>query len=130
MAFHKALVDQPRDPLVVAAFSLAVSAGGSLSAAIEIARKIAQPHERTFHEILEPAYMLSEKALIDEVIDLAESVKAVLRKMTDRDYVSQAMIKFPKAPRSDLVSPQTLFVTHFFFDEPRKSKEKKYALPE
>lgn len=104
MAFHKALVDQPRDPLVVAALSLAISSGGSLSEAVEVARTISQPHETMFNEILEPVKMPSKDALIDEVLDLAASVKAVLCKMTDRDYVSQAMIKFPKAPRSDLVS--------------------------
>lgn len=106
LAFHKALVDQPRDPLVVAAFSLAVSNGGSLPEAAEIARTMSQPHETRFHEILEAVSMHSKNALMDEVIDLVASVKTVLHKMVDRDYVSQAMIKFPKAPRSDLVSPQ------------------------
>lgn len=103
LAFHKALVDQPRDPLVVAAFSLVVSNGGSLPEAAEIARTMSQPHETRFHEILEPVSMRSKNALMDEVVDLVASVKTVLRKMIDRDYVSQAMIKFPKAPRSDLV---------------------------
>ncbi|PON91809.1 Poly A polymerase [Trema orientale] len=103
LAFHKALVEQPRDPLVVAAFSIAVSSGGSLSEAVEIAKTISQPPETMFNEILEPVNTRSSNAVIDEVLDLAASVKAVLRKMTDRDYVSRAMIKFPKAPRSDLV---------------------------
>ncbi|KAF4390498.1 hypothetical protein F8388_005995 [Cannabis sativa] len=102
-AFHMALVEQPRDSLVVAAFSFAISSGGSLSDAVGVARTITQPHETRFYEILEPVKTRSKKALVDEVLDLAASVKAVLRKMTDRDYVSQAMIKFPKAPRSDMV---------------------------
>lgn len=107
LAFHKALYDEPRDPLVIAAFSLAVSNGGSLPEAVEIARTMSQPHATTFHEILEPVTTTrSKNALINEVVDLAASVKAVLRKMTDPDYVSQAMMKFPKAPCSDLVSPQ------------------------
>ncbi|KAL5552575.1 hypothetical protein UlMin_039976 [Ulmus minor] len=103
LAFHKALDDQPQDPLVVAAFALAVDNGGCLWEAVKSARKITQPHDRKFHEILEPVDMRSKIALVDQVVDLAASVKIVLRKMTDRDYVSQAMIKFPKAPRSDLV---------------------------
>ncbi|EXB81219.1 putative poly(A) polymerase [Morus notabilis] len=104
LAFHKALYDKPRDPLVIAAFSLAVSNGGSLPEAVEIVRTMSQPHVMTFHEILEPVTTTrSKNALINEVVDLAASVKAMLRKMTDPDYVSQAMMKFRKAPCSDLV---------------------------
>uniref|UniRef100_A0A0V0H9I6 Putative ovule protein n=1 Tax=Solanum chacoense TaxID=4108 RepID=A0A0V0H9I6_SOLCH len=39
LAFHKALVDRPRDPLVVAAFSIAVHCGGSLSDVLGIVEK-------------------------------------------------------------------------------------------
>ncbi|KAH7516797.1 hypothetical protein FEM48_Zijuj10G0172800 [Ziziphus jujuba var. spinosa] len=103
LAFHKALADQPRDPLVVAAFSLAVHSGGSLLEAGQIAMNITRPHDSRFHELLEYGDVLSQDALIDQVVDLAASAKAALCKMTDRYYVSQAMVKYPKAPRSDLV---------------------------
>lgn len=106
MAFHKALVDKPRDPLVIAAFSLAVHSGGSLLEAVQIAMNIAQPHDTRFCELLEPEDPLSQDDLIYQVSDLAASIRATLCKMTDRYYVSQAMIKYPKAPRSDLVRAQ------------------------
>ncbi|GLT63997.1 hypothetical protein SLA2020_365170 [Shorea laevis] len=54
LAFHEALVDQPRDPFGVAAFSLAVHSGGSLFEAVEMAKKISQPHGPSFDELLEP----------------------------------------------------------------------------
>lgn len=108
LAFHKALVDQPRDPLVVAAFSLAVHSGGSLLEAVQIAMSIARPYDTRFCELLEPEDPLSHDDLIYQVSDLAASIRATLCKMTDRKYVSQAMIKYPKAPRSDLVSAQPL----------------------
>lgn len=102
LAFHKALVDQPQDPLVVAAFSLAVHSDGSLYEAIEIAQSISQPHA-SFPEIIESNHKESNYALMDQVVDLAVSVNAVLWKMTDHQYVSQAMINYPQAPWSDLV---------------------------
>ncbi|XP_062156099.1 uncharacterized protein LOC133863939 isoform X2 [Alnus glutinosa] len=103
IAFHEALVDQPRDPLVVAAFSIAVHSGGSLFEAVEIAKKISQPHGPSFDELLEPEDLNFDTALVDQVIDLAASVKTVLCKMRDQYYVSQAMSKYPQAPCSDLV---------------------------
>lgn len=109
LAFHKALVDQPQDPLVVAAFSLAVHSGGSLYEAVEIARNISQPHA-SFHEIVESNHKESDYALMAQVVDLAASVKDVLWKMTDHHYVSQAMIKYPQAPWSDLVRVKMLSI--------------------
>ncbi|KAF8390726.1 hypothetical protein HHK36_025253 [Tetracentron sinense] len=103
LAFHKALLDQPRDPLVVAAFSLAVHSGGDLLEAVNIARRINQPHDQSYHELLESQNLDSDKALMDEVMDLAASVKAALCKMTDEYFVSQAMAEHPQAPYSDLV---------------------------
>lgn len=102
LAFHKALVDQPQDPVVVAAFSLAVHSGGSLYEAIELAQNISQPHA-SFHEIVESNHKESDYSLMEQVVDLAVSVNVVLCKMTDNQYVSQAMIKYPQAPWSDLV---------------------------
>ncbi|KAI3672359.1 hypothetical protein L6452_38443 [Arctium lappa] len=102
LAFHKALVDQPRDALVIAAFSIAVHSGGSLSEAVDIAREISQPRDMSFHEISEPV-TYSKDALMEEVIKLAASIKAALRRLTDEHYVSQALIKYPQAPQSDLV---------------------------
>ncbi|KAF3430924.1 hypothetical protein FNV43_RR25654 [Rhamnella rubrinervis] len=103
LAFHNALVDQPRDPLVVAAFSLTVHSGGSLSEAVQIAMNITRPHDTRFSELLEPEDPLSQDDLIYQVSDLAASIRTTLCKMTDHNYVSQAMIKYPKAPRSNLV---------------------------
>ncbi|KDP22554.1 hypothetical protein JCGZ_26385 [Jatropha curcas] len=102
LAFHKALSDQPRDPLVVAVFCLAVYNGGDISEAVNIARSITKPHDVTFYELSEPG-VLDSKALINEVMDLAAFIKRVLNMMTDEYYVSQAMAEYPKAPRSDLV---------------------------
>ncbi|XP_031740541.1 uncharacterized protein LOC101203603 isoform X2 [Cucumis sativus] len=102
LAFHKALVDQPQDPVVVAAFSLAIHSGGSLYEAVEIAQNISQPHV-SFHEIVESNHKESDYSLVEQVIDLADSVNSVLWKMTNSQYVSRAMIKYPQAPWSDLV---------------------------
>ncbi|KAK2974204.1 hypothetical protein RJ640_021495 [Escallonia rubra] len=102
LAFHKALSDKPRDPLVVAAFSLAVHNGGDICEALKIARMISKPHDISFHELME-SQNLGSKALKDEVMHLAESVRSALCDMTDEYYVSQAMAWYPKAPYSDLV---------------------------
>ncbi|XP_073140687.1 uncharacterized protein [Henckelia pumila] len=102
LAFHKALSDQPRDPLVVAAFSLAVHNGGDLLEAVSIARRISKQHDISFHELLEPRYLDSEE-LLDDVMSLAGSVRRALTNMTDEYFVSQAMAKYSKAPFSDLV---------------------------
>lgn len=101
-AFHKALSDQPRDPLVVAAFSLAVHNGGDMWEASNIAMRISIPHDMSFHELLQPQN-LDVESLKDEVVDLAASVKCALTKMTDEYFVSQAMSMYHKAPYSDLV---------------------------
>lgn len=106
MAFHKALVDKPRDPLVVAAFSLALHSGGSLLEAIEIARGINQPHDSSYLELQESPVLHSKLAVRDEVIDLAASIKDVLFKITCAHNVSQAMSMYPQAPRTDLVRTQ------------------------
>ncbi|EXC21324.1 Poly(A) polymerase [Morus notabilis] len=102
LAFHKALFDQPQDPLVVAAFSLALHNGGDVAEAVQIARRITSPHDASFHELLEPESLESQE-LIDEVMDLADCVKCALYRMTDEQVVSQAMAEYPKAPFSDLV---------------------------
>lgn len=131
LAFHKALLDQPRDPLVVAMFSLAVHNGGNLSEAVKIARNITKPHNASFHELLEPQDMDSE-ALTDEVTDLAASVKSALSKMTDEYFVSQAMAAYPQAPYSDLVFiPLALYLRVCkIFDCVRENKEKGFVSKE
>lgn len=130
LAFHKALVDQPQDPLAVAAFSIAVYSGGSLSKAIKVARKISQPHNRSFCELSEREGLDSDDALMDEIMNLAASVRAALHKMRDEHFVSQALIKYPQAPRSDLV-----FITlalsekvSTIFDCVRRGKERGFIL--
>ncbi|XP_031254346.1 uncharacterized protein LOC116112334 [Pistacia vera] len=102
LAFHKALSDRPRDPLVVAVFSLAVYNGGNMLEAVKIARKITKPHDDTFHELLDP-HDLDFETVKFEAMDLATSIKAALTKMTDEYIVSQAMAGYPQAPFSDLV---------------------------
>ncbi|KAL5862656.1 hypothetical protein ACOSQ3_000170 [Xanthoceras sorbifolium] len=102
LAFHKALSDHPRDPLVVAVFSLAVYNGGDILEAVNIARKITKLYDNSFYELLEPRD-LDFQTLKDEVMDLTASIKGALSKMTDEYFVSQAMAGYPQAPISDLV---------------------------
>ncbi|TYG90923.1 hypothetical protein ES288_A12G221700v1 [Gossypium darwinii] len=102
LAFHKALSNKPRDPLVVAAFSLAVHNGGDIPEAINIAKNINKSHDGSFHELSEPQN-LENLTLVNEVMDLAASVKSTLSEMTDEHFVSQAMSAYPQAPFSDLV---------------------------
>ncbi|KAK9113357.1 hypothetical protein Syun_020154 [Stephania yunnanensis] len=102
-AFHKAIVDHPREPAVVAAFSLAIHNGGDLLEAVNIARRISKAHDSSFPELLETNDLDSDGAFINEVLALAASVKTALSMMTDETFVSRAMAKYPQAPYSDLV---------------------------
>ncbi|KAI5404747.1 uncharacterized protein LOC127078510 [Lathyrus oleraceus] len=126
LALHKALSDRPRDPLVVAAFSLAVHNGGNLLEAVKIAGMINKPHDMRFPELLDPSDMDAE-ALVTGVNDLAESVRGTLLQMTDEHFVSQAMADYPQAPRSDLVFiPLGLYVKAFsIFECVKRSAGKK-----
>ncbi|KAI4330079.1 hypothetical protein MLD38_028387 [Melastoma candidum] len=103
LAFHNALADKPREPTVVAAFALAVHSGGSVTESIKIARGISQPHDSSHLELLEPKAPLSKLKMMNEIVDLAATVKDVLYNMTNRHYVAHVMRKYPQAPRSDLV---------------------------
>ncbi|KAL0355026.1 UNVERIFIED_CONTAM: Poly(A) polymerase I [Sesamum radiatum] len=114
LAFHEALSEQPRDSLVIAAFSLAVHNGGDLPEALSIARRINKQHDISFHELWEPRNLDSD-ALLEEVMNLAASVRGALTRMTDEYFVSQAMAKYPKAPHSDLVSTHLPFTPQVFF---------------
>ncbi|KAI5679437.1 hypothetical protein M9H77_10387 [Catharanthus roseus] len=130
LAFHKALADQPRDPLVIAAFSIAVYCGGSLFDAVKIVRRIRQPHETRFAEVSTSKNFESNDSLINEVIDLAASVGVALHKMTDEHFISQALIEYPQAPKSDMVfisSALSLKVEAIFGCVTRKSKGKSSA---
>ncbi|XP_004298531.1 PREDICTED: uncharacterized protein LOC101312537 [Fragaria vesca subsp. vesca] len=102
LAFHKALSEQPRDALVVAAFTLAVHNGGDMLEAVEIARTITKPHEVSFHELLEPQ-RLDSGAYTKEIRDLEASFRRAIDHMTDAQIVSEAMAAYPQAPFSDLV---------------------------
>ncbi|KAH1255188.1 Poly(A) polymerase I [Glycine max] len=73
LALHKALSDRPRNPLAVAAFSLAVHNG------------------------------LDAEALEAEILDLAESVRGTILQMTNEYFVSQAMADYPQAPRVHVI---------------------------
>lgn len=99
---------------MVAAFSLAVHNGGDLSEALSIARRINKQHEISFDELLEAKHMESNE-LLDEVKDLAASVRSALHHMTDEYFVSQAMAKYPKAPYSDVVSTFHVWALSYCF---------------
>lgn len=103
LAFHKAILDHPRNPLVVAAFTLAIYNGGDLAEAVKITRSISQSHDCSFPELSR----IHEQDLADvslkEVKDLASSVQTAVANMTNKSFVSQAMAKYPKAPYSDIV---------------------------
>ncbi|KAG5067093.1 hypothetical protein JHK86_010824 [Glycine max] len=103
LALHKALSDRPRNPLAVAAFSLAVHNGGNLLEAVSMAGMINKPHDVRFPELLDPSGLDAE-ALEAEILDLAESVRGTILQMTNEYFVSQAMADYPQAPRSNLVS--------------------------
>ncbi|KFK27655.1 hypothetical protein AALP_AA8G411400 [Arabis alpina] len=103
LAFHKALADKPRSPLVLAAFSLAVHNGGDIVEAVNITKKITRPHDRSFFELLELKKNLDFQTLLDEVMDLDASIKNALNQMTDGYYISKAMAAYPQAPYSDMV---------------------------
>ncbi|PKA56886.1 tRNA nucleotidyltransferase (CCA-adding enzyme) [Apostasia shenzhenica] len=103
LAFHQATARVPRDPLVVATFSLAVHNGGDMVEAIGIARRMRNPHNQHFLELLEPHVWPVDADLVNEVGKLSSSVIAALMSMTDDYFVSQAMARYTQAPYSDLV---------------------------
>lgn len=105
VAFHLAFLDKPRDPLVVAVFSLAVYNGGDMVEAVEIARKISKSHATIYQELSDHKN-LDGKLLKKEVLDLGLSVSKALSNMTNSYYVSRALSNYPKAPYSDLVCVQ------------------------
>lgn len=96
---------------MIAAFSLAVHNGGNLLEAVDIARRINKPHDIRFPELSDP-YDLKAKALENEVLDLAESVKVSLLQMTSRRSVARAMTDYPQAPHSDIVSISFMLILH------------------
>ncbi|XP_057423041.1 uncharacterized protein LOC130716979 isoform X2 [Lotus japonicus] len=127
LALHKTLSDRPRDPLVVASFSLAVHNGGNLLEAVNIARMISNPHYVRFPELLDPSG-LDAKALEDETLELAESIQGTLLQMTDQYFVSKALADYPQAPHSDLVIiPLGLYRKTFsIFGCVKRSADKKF----
>ncbi|CAL0319810.1 unnamed protein product [Lupinus luteus] len=128
LALHKTLSDRPRDPLVVAAFSLAVHNGGNLLEAVNIARMINKPYDVTFPELLVSSGLDSE-SLEAEILDLAESVRGTLLQMTNEYFVSQALADYPEAPPSDLVFiPLGLYLqTCSIFDFVKVCADKKFV---
>uniref|UniRef100_A0A0E0KPZ1 Poly A polymerase head domain-containing protein n=1 Tax=Oryza punctata TaxID=4537 RepID=A0A0E0KPZ1_ORYPU len=102
LALHEALVRQPRDPLVVATFALALYLGGDMSLALDIGKSINRQHNAGFSELLEPQ-VWDDKHLVAEVQSLAVSMRRALTEMTDEYFVANAMAKIPQAPSSDLV---------------------------
>lgn len=104
LAFHKALVDQPRDPTVVASYCLAIYSDISLSEAMEIAKSNTKQHNSNFQELSAQDKDIAGSKLSQQVMSLAESVKSAAKKMHDRDYLANAMSKYPQAPSSDMVT--------------------------
>ncbi|CAN1133421.1 Poly(A) polymerase I [Linum perenne] len=102
LAFHKAMSEQPRNPMVVATFCLAIHNGGDMVEALKIAKRIGKQYDKSYDEVSE-AQPVDSRVLVEEVMDLSESVKQELSRMTDEHYVSKAMAKYPKAPYSNLV---------------------------
>ncbi|KAJ4850155.1 hypothetical protein Tsubulata_000641 [Turnera subulata] len=125
LAFHEALSNQPRDPVVVATFCLAVHNGGNILEALRMAKQITKPHDASFYELSEPCD-LDSQLLTNEVLDLAASVKTMLSRMTDQHSVSQAMQDYPQAPHSDVVFiPLTVELeAHSIFDWVGAGREK------
>jgi poly(A) polymerase len=103
LAFHKALSDEPRDPRVVAAFSLAVHNGGDILEAVNISKNICKPHNTNFKELSLVPQNLDPQTLKHEVLRLAASVLTAVSNMTDAHIISQSMAEYSKAPQSDLV---------------------------
>ncbi|XP_023733521.2 uncharacterized protein LOC111881359 isoform X2 [Lactuca sativa] len=132
LAFHEALVEEGRDSLVIGAFSIAVHGGGSLSEAVDIAMKISPP-ETSFHEVIisPTTYLYSKHELMEEVLRLAASVKAALRRLTDEHFVSQALINYPQAPQSHLVfiSWALSLKVNSIFDCVKRGKTRRTFLP-
>lgn len=128
LVFHKALADHPRDPLVVAAFSIAIHSGVSLYEAVKIARQISQPHDTSFAELASGG-IDSDEMLINEIMDLVVSLRNTLYEMTDKNFVSRAMIKYPQAPYSDLVfiSMALLEKVQMVFECVKRGKEKGFV---
>ncbi|CAN1317983.1 Poly(A) polymerase I [Linum perenne] len=102
LAFHKAMSEQPRNPMVVATFCLAIHNGGDMVEALKIAKRIGKQYDKSYDEVSE-TQPVDSRVLVEEVMDLSESVKQELSRMTDEHYVSKAMAKYPKAPYSNLV---------------------------
>ncbi|KAJ4962098.1 hypothetical protein NE237_022008 [Protea cynaroides] len=115
LAFRKALVNHTRNPLVFATFALAVHNGGDLLEAVNITRKISQPHHLRFSELLKHQNLGSDEALMGEVMDLVKSGKS--------------SIEYPQALYSDLVFiPLALYLRVCrIFDCDRGGKEKGWA---
>lgn len=104
LAFHEALVQKPRDALVVATFIFALSNGGDLAEAVKIARAKTHPPDVTFQELLLTQEWCTDRELVNVVLDLASSVCTALSSLTDEYCVARAMAGYPQAPFSDLVS--------------------------
>ncbi|CAH9052061.1 unnamed protein product [Cuscuta epithymum] len=129
LAFHKALSDRPRDPLVVAAFSIVLHTGGSSSDALGIVKKISQSHDTRFPELSVDLNLSSDEELLNEVMDLSVDVKCTLQQMSDERFVSRALIKYPQAPQSSMVfiSPALLQKVCSIFECVRRVKENGHA---
>lgn len=103
LAFHLALVDEPRDALVVTSFVISVRNGGNLEKAVNKARGIWKRANKFHPEVLDAVENECDESVVDKVLDLALAVKSSLNAMVDEYVVSQAMAKYPQAPFSNLV---------------------------
>lgn len=90
-------------------------------------KNTSQPHDTRFSELLDQN-IESNEALLDEMMDLATHVEAALQNMTDEHFVSQALLKYPQAPKSDMVfiSRMLSHKVSAIFECVRKGKEKNF----
>lgn len=103
LAFHLALVDEPRDALVVTSFVLSVRNGGNLEKAVNKARRISKRANKFHPEVLDAVENKCDESVMEKVLDLALAVRSSLNAMVNEYVVSQAMSEYPQAPFSDLV---------------------------
>lgn len=103
LAFHLALVDEPRDALIVTSFVLSVRNGGNLEKAVNKSRGICKKANKFHPEVLDAVENECDESVMEKVLDLTLAVKSSLNAMVDEYVVSQAMSKYPQAPFSDLV---------------------------
>ena len=94
LAFHLALVDEPRDALVVTSFVLSVRNGGNLEKAMNKARRISKRANKFHPEVLDAVENKCDESVMEKVLDLALAVRSSLNAMANEYVVSQAISEY------------------------------------